>query len=273
MKILTNKRKIIGFSVITLLSIIILFVDLLEKIKTPELYPIFKGILAILAVILAYIQYLGKHSTTLFFWCNKVYRHRKVRTVSWESKYKLFAENVKSISEFNELKKTYIKWLEKEDYFEIEKKDVDTDDTLKLTIRYKGRERNIKLTYFSGTQPYIKYNFSSSLAYKDSIEEFSVFELFLKELEKSITNDREINRNNQYQVEIFLEKWNPFYKVILTQFENKHIKNYELVINDVDSQNNKGKIIVKPKSIIINSKSNEFMKEAVSDYLIFSSTD
>ena len=273
MKVPSKKIKIIGFTLITLISTIILIVDLIEKIKKHDVYPIFKGTLAILAVIIAYIQYLGKNSTFLFFGINKLYRILRVHTVSWESKYKLYAENVKSTDDFKKLKKDYTNWLEKENFFDIEKIDIDNDDTLKLSIKYKGRERNIKLTYMQSSEPYIKYNFSSSLAYKDSLEEFSVFEIFLKELEKSITSDKTINRNNQYQVEIFLEKWNPFYKVVLTQFENKHIKNYELIINDTGIDNEKGKIVVKPKSIIINSKSSNFMKEAVKDYLILSSTD
>lgn len=272
-KILSNKTKIIGFFILTAISVIIIIIDLLEEIKTPGFYPIFVAIVAILGVILAFIQYLGNHSTYLFFKINKIYRMWKVNTVSWESTYKFYANNIKTINDFKELKKEYINWLEKEEHFNIEKKDIDNDDILKLSIKYKGRERNIRLTYFQGDQPFIKYNFSSSLAYKDSLEEFSVFEFFLEKLEKSITNDREINRKNQYKVEISLEKWNPFYKIILTQFENKHIKSYELIINDVDSEKNKGKIIVKPKSIIINSESKNFMKEAVEDYLIFSSAD
>lgn len=273
MKFPTNKFKIIGFSVIFVISILILVVDFLEKFKAGDLYPMFTGFLAILGALVAYIQYLGKYSTFLFFGFNKIYRLWMVNTVSWESKYKFYADNVKTVDDFKKLKITYIDWLEKENYFKIEKKFADTEDTLKLSIKYRGRERNIKLSYFQGPQPYITYNFTSSLAYKDSLEEFTVFENFLKELEKSITNDSTITRNNQYQVEISLEKWNPFYKVVLTQFDNKHIQGYELIINDVDSENNEGKIVIKPKSIIINSKSNNFMKEAVKDYLILSSTD
>lgn len=262
-----KKYNIPFFTVISIISIIFLIIDPEKLSKNWKLF------VSITGIVIAYIQFLIKNSTKVYFWVNDKYRKFFVHTVSWSSKYKVFTDNIQTINDFKTVKEEFEIRLKKDKNIYDYRILTDDDSVLQINLNYKGRSRVLKISFYTGQKPYMTFAYSSSLSYKDSIQEFESFEIFLNHLKELTILDSKETRKNLYEVKIFLEQWNPFYKMIISHMIDETIESYEIKITDVDKEGNSAKINIMKNSLKITSESPAYIKRAVKDYLILSNTD
>lgn len=228
--------------------------------------------IVVVVIIIAYIQFLINHSNKLYFWLNRKHHKFFNRTVSWSCKYTLFTKNMKTINDFQKTKKEFENRLKKDRNTNDYRILINDDRTLQIELSYRGRLRVLQILFFTGDKSHITFSYSSSLSYQDTIQEFEAFDFLLNQLKEIVVLDLSETAKNLYEIEMFLEKWNPFYETIRFHMINETTESYQLKIRNIDEEGSLTKIDVKKKSLKITSENSIYIKKAVKNYLVLSNT-
>lgn len=229
-------------------------------------------IVTILTALSAYCMWLLNHSNTVYILWNKLKLKMLGDTVSWTGTNRF---NIEKGCNFKELVQKYVtNYNNKNSETGMEISPSNSDRNLEIKIRGSKNNREISFILTNGSAyDQIKISYSTSMAYKDSINEFSVFLNFVNEFQKitDYSNDEDIFLNDEfYSVDLTFIKFNPFYHLSIRKLDEENINEFELKFND---RHNNSSIKIKPRTLTIISSNKESIDESLKKYVVLSSID
>ncbi len=226
----------------------------------------------VLTTISAYSMWLLNHSNTVYILWNKFKLKMQGDTVNWTSTNKF---NIEKSCNFKELVQKYVaNYNNKKNGTRMKLSPSNSEHNLHVEIFDSKNNRDLKFILVNGADyNQVKILYTSSMAYKDSINEFSVFLNFISEFQKiaDYSADKDVFLSSElYSVTLKFIKFNPFYHFSIRKLDEENINDFNL--NFEDSYTNSS-IKIKPRTLTITSKNKEDIEKSLDKYVILSTIE